>query len=89
VGILSILLGIIAFFGFTAGGAVLASTINSIMKNMANTFVTMGNVSSTTVSVVVIAAGAFIGLLVGLNLIMHGLTYNRIAKLYNQLKRRM
>ena len=79
-GILSILLGIVAFFGFTAGGAVLASTINSIMKNMSNTFVTMSNVSSTTISIVVIAAGAFIGLLVGLNLIMHGLTFRSNAR---------
>ena len=30
----------------------------------------------------------FIGLLIGLNLIMHGLTYNKVSKMYKMAKRK-
>ena len=46
-------------------------------------------VSDTSLMVGVVGLFAFIGLLIGLSLIMHGLTYNRIAKLHNQIKRRL
>ena len=46
-------------------------------------------VSDTSLMVGVVGLFAFIGLLIGVSLIMHGLTYNRIAKLHSQLKRRL
>ena len=46
-------------------------------------------VSDTSLMVGVVGMFAFIGLLIGVSMIMHGLTYNRITKLQSQLKHRM
>ena len=37
---------------------------------------------------IIVGAFAFIGLMIGMNLIMHGLTYNKVAKMQAHLRRR-
>ena len=88
-GIVSILLGVITFFCFTGAGAILANTIVEQKQTLSMAITSLRTVSDTSLMVGVVGLFAFIGLLIGLSLIMHGLTYNRIAKLSNQLKRRL
>lgn len=87
-GIVSILLGIITFFCFTGVGAILANTLVEQKQTLSMAITSLQTVSNTSLMIGVVGLFAFIGLLIGMNLIMHGLTYNRIAKLHNQLKRR-
>ena len=88
-GIVSILLGAITFFVFTGAGAILANHLVEQKQVLSMAITSLKTVSDTSLMVGVVGLFAFIGLLIGVSLIMHGLTYNRIAKLYNQLKRRM
>ena len=48
----------------------------------------LSTVSNTSLLVAVVGFFAFIGLLIGMNLIMHGLTYNKICKMNGIMKRR-
>ena len=63
-GVISILLGIIAFICFTGAGAVLGNVYISSFKTLARTFVSMqSTVSDTTVMIAFIGVFGFIGLL--------------------------
>ncbi len=77
-GIISILLGIITFFLFTGGGAIIAMNIKNMKENLTNSVVTLSTVSNTGLIAIIILIFAFIGLFIGMNLIMHGATYRRI-----------
>ena len=88
-GIVSILLGAITFFSFTGVGAILANTLVEQKQTLSIAITSLKTVSDTSLMVGVVGIFAFIGLLIGVSLIMHGLTYNRIAKLQNQIKRRL
>ena len=88
-GIVSILLGAITFFVFTGAGAILANNLVEQKQVLSMAITSLRTVSDTSLMVGVVGMFAFIGLLIGVSLIMHGLTYNRIAKLQSQLKRRM
>ena len=88
-GIVSILVGAITFFCFTGAGAILANTLVEQKQTLSVAITSLNTVSDTSLMVGVVGLFAFIGLLIGLSLIMHGLTYNRIAKLHNQIKRRL
>ena len=88
-GIVSIMLGAITFFVFTGAGAILANAIVDQKQTLSMAFTALRNVSDASLLAGVVGFFAFIGLLIGVNLIMHGLTYNRIAKLGSQLKRRL
>ncbi len=88
-GIVSILLGAITFFCFTGAGAIIANALLEQKQTLSMAITSLKTVSDTSLMVGVVGLFAFIGLLIGLSLIMHGLTYNRIAKLSNQLKRRL
>ncbi len=88
-GIVSILLGAITFFLFTGVGAIFANTLVEQKQTLSIAITSLKTVSDTSLMVGVVGFFAFIGLLIGVSLIMHGLTYNRIAKLHSQIKRRL
>lgn len=80
-GVISILLGIIAFIAFTGAGAILGNSFVESYAGLAKSFTSMGNISNTGIMIAFIAVFGFIGLLVGMNLIMHGLTYRKVCKI--------
>lgn len=88
-GTISILLGVITFFCFIILGAKLSLPICNLKAVLAMTFTNLRSVSDFTISVVVVVIFAVIGLLIGMNLVMHGLTYNKVVKLQGQLKRKL
>ena len=87
-GVISILLGFIAFFCFTGVGAILADRALEWKAVLALQFTSLNNTSNATLVAIIVGAFAFIGLMIGMNLIMHGLTYNKVAKMQTQLRRR-
>lgn len=77
-GTICILLGLIIFLGsiflgFAGASAFLSSTF-------AQTFATLA-ANSTQTYIVIVGVCAFIGLLICLNLVMLGKTYNKVCKL--------
>ena len=74
-GVISILLGLIAFFCFTAAGAITASYIEKALTRLSASLTALQGTSSATISAITIGVFVFIGLLVCVNLVMHGLTY--------------
>lgn len=87
-GVISILLGVIAFFVFTGAGAILANRIVEWKAVLALSLSSLEKVSNTSLMIGVVAIFTFIGLLVGMNLIMHGLTYNKVSRMQTHLRRR-
>lgn len=85
-GVICILLGIITFLGFTGLGALTANALIDYKEALSATFIALQNWSNTTMIIVIVAVFAFIGLLIGLNLIMNGLTYNKVGKLYRMAR---
>ena len=88
-GIVSILLGAITFFVFTVAGAIIANNLVEQKQVLSMAITSLKTVSDTSLMVYVVGLFAFIGLLIGVSLVMHGLTYNRIVKLQGQIKRRL
>ena len=85
-GTICILLGIICLIGCAAGGFLVS---NSILSN--STYLSllgMKAISSTQVYLIVVSICTVIGLLLCLNLVMHGLTYNKLCKTYALLKKK-
>lgn len=80
-GVISILLGIIAFLGFTGAGAFLS---NKLMNN----YQFFGFSSSTQFIIVMVGIFAFIGLLICMNLVMQGINNGKLTKLQKQLRRK-
>lgn len=87
-GVISILLGFIAFFLFTGAGAILANAIVEAKAVLALSLSSLENIPNASLIAGVVGFFAFVGLLVGMNLIMHGLTYNKVAKMQSHLRRR-
>ena len=87
-GVISILLGLIAFFCFTAAGAITASYIEKTLARLSTSLTTLQAASTTTITAVIIGVFAFIGLLICVNLVMAGLNHNKLTKIHNLLKRR-
>ena len=87
-GVISILLGFISFFLFTGAGAILANALIEGKAVLALSISSLESISNTSLMIGVVGFFAFIGLLIGMNLIMHGLTYNKIAKIQTYLRRR-
>ena len=87
-GTISIPLGIITFFTFTAAGAFISNKIldAKIAGSLLATLVQ--NVPNMTITIVVVGVFTFIGLLIGVSLVMHGLNYNKLAKIQKLLKRK-
>ena len=87
-GFLSIALGIIAFVGFIGAGAVAAENVVGFIVTFSKTFTTLEDVNQTIMRIGVVGIFGFIGLLVGMTLIMLGLNYNKLGKLEKRRKHR-
>ena len=87
-GVISILLGFISFFLFTGAGAILANAIVEAKAVLALSLSSLENIPNASLMAGIVGFFAFIGLLIGMNLIMHGLTYNKVAKMQTHLRRR-
>ena len=85
-GVISILLGIIAFILFTGAGAVLGNALVDLKTTFSMTLTTLSSISNGAIMGGVIGVMGFIGLLIGLSLIMQGLTYNKVCKLQRKLR---
>ena len=88
-GVICILLGIITFFCFTGVGAILANMLIEYKTTLSMAVTSLSTVSNTSLMIGLVGLFAFIGLLIGMNLVMHGLTYNKVSKALSQLKRKM
>lgn len=86
-GVISILLGIIALIAFTGAGAILGNQFVQLKATLSMSLTTLANISETSIMIAFIGLFGFIGLLVGVNLIMNGLTYNKVCKLQKKLPR--
>ena len=76
-GTISIFLGVIFFIAFTGGGFYLANEI--IGNQLYMSLLAMKDTS--IVYVIVVGVCAFLGLLICLNLVMHGINSNKLNKL--------
>ena len=82
-GTICILLGLIIFILFVVVGFIAS---NAILSNM--TFMSLLAMSSSAqVYLVVVGLCAAIGLLICLNLVMHGLIYNKVSKMASSVKK--
>jgi len=87
-GVISILLGIIAFIGFLGAGAVMGNVFIKSFKTLAQTFVSMqAPLSDTTIMIAFIGVFGFIGLIICINMVMQGLTYNKILKIQKRIRK--
>ena len=87
-GIISILLGVIAFFLFTGVGAILANFLVDYKTVLSMSLTSLEKVSNGAIIAVVVGIFEFIGLLICVNLVMAGLNHNKLTKIHNLLKRR-
>jgi len=83
-GTFSIILGIVAFLAFTGAGYLIAKwfVIDSGLMAMFAAYAD----KSTQMIIVITAVFGFIGLLVCVNLMMHGLTFMQVRKLRAEVK---
>ena len=88
-GIICILLGIISFIGFILAGSIVANALLEYKATLAMAVTSLSTVKDTPLMIGVICFFAFIGLLIGLNLVMHGLTYNKLNKIQGLMKRKL
>lgn len=79
-GTICILLGLIIFLGSIFLGVIAANYLASMITMLSGSLVGM-NIGATEVYIIVVGICAFSSLLVCLNLVMHGLTYNKVCKL--------
>lgn len=86
-GIISILLGIIGFCAFTYAGIKIADFLVNYKALLALSLTSLGSVSDGALIAVVVGIFTFIGLLIGMNLVMHGINYNKLCKLQTLIKR--
>ena len=82
-GTICILLGLILLIAFTGVGFFVSNLI--ISNELYMSLLALQNVS--TVYLAVVGLFAFVGLLICLNLVMHGLNSNKLSKLQAQVKR--
>ena len=81
-GTICILLGIIFLIAFVLGGVFCARGLSAAVALSAQNLPGIAeSLSGTKFSVIIIGIFAFFGLLICLNLVMHGLTYNKVRKL--------
>ena len=80
-GTICILLGVIIFLLSIFFGCAVASSCVPIAAPWINQFPGIFAFTQTQLYIAIVGACAFVGLLICLNLVMHGLTYNKLAKL--------
>ena len=87
-GIISILLGIITIIAFVGAGAVVGNAYLGFMAKMGTSFIAMqSGMSNTQVMAAFIGGFGFFGLIIGMNLIMLGLNYNKLDKIQKRVRR--
>lgn len=87
-GIISILLGIITILAFVGAGAVVGNAYLSFVAKMGASFVAMQtNLPSGNVMAAFIGGFGFFGLIIGMNLIMLGLSYNKLDKIQKRIRK--
>lgn len=84
-GTICIMLGLILLIAFTGGGFYLSNAI--IANTTYRSLLSLGEVPNNTVYLIVVGICFLIGLLLCLNLAMHGLNSNKLNKLRAQIKR--
>lgn len=87
-GVICILLGIITILCFVTMGALAANALLDFWVNLTKAMDVLSGISTTQMMIVVISVFTIIGLFIGLNLIMNGLTYNKVSKMYRMAKRK-
>ena len=87
-GVICILLGIITLLGFITLGALAANALLDFWVALTKAMEALSGISTTTMMITVISVFSFIGLLIGLNLIMNGLIYNKVSKMYRMARRK-
>ena len=87
-GVISILLGIIAFFCFTGVGALLANTLVDYKTLLSMSFTALAKTSNAAFIAIIVGVFAFIGLLIGMNLVMHGINYGKLCKIQKRIRSR-
>ena len=81
-GTICIFLGLILFIGSLIGGFACARVAVQALPTLQATFTALSlPQSASTYYIIFLAIFGFIGLLLCLNLVMHGLTYNKVVKL--------
>ena len=80
-GTICIFLGLILFIVSLFGGFVFARVVIESYTGWLGTITSLPVLSDGQIYAVCIGVIGFIGLLICLNLVMHGLTYNKVAKL--------
>ena len=87
-GTISILLGLLCFFGMTAAGIVFSNYVIEQKMLLTSMVESLAAVSNTGLTIEIIAVFAIIGLLLGMVLIMLGLNHRKLAAIERKLKRR-
>ena len=85
-GVISILLGIIAFIGFTGAGAVVGNTFINFKNSMGAHLLALNGISNAGIMAAFIGVMGFIGLLICVSMVMQGMTYNKIVKIQKRVK---
>ena len=86
-GVVSILLGIIAFIGFTGAGAVAGNAVINFKNSMGVHLLSLNGISNGGIMAAFIGIFSFIGLLICVSMVMQGLTYNKIVKIQKRVNR--
>lgn len=87
-GIICIMFGIIVFAVFTGLGVVVGNLLVTFKDFLATSLVALADTSNLALSIGAIAVFGFIGLMIGLNYVMQGLTYNKVCKIERRRRRR-
>ena len=85
-GVISILLGIIAFIAFAGTGAILGNAAVQLKTTFAASLLTLNDISNTSIMIGIISVFAFIGLLICVSLVVQGLTYNKVIKIQKRIR---
>jgi len=82
-GTICILFGIAIFLASLYAGIAISAPLYALSAQFTALFP-----SGTALYVMCVGVCGFIGLLICLNLVMHGMTYNKVQKIYKKLRNR-
>ena len=86
-GVISILLGILSFLCVSASGVMLANALVEAKDVFAQNFTQLANISNANLIIAIVIVFAALGLFIGFNLIMYGLSYRKLCKLEKHRRR--
>ncbi len=88
-GVISILLGIIEFLVFSGIGIFTAKTLLDYKTLLSASLVALRNISNVAFVAIIIGVFVFIGLMIGMKLVMLGINHNKLSKIQRRMKRRL